>query len=71
MLRIRPILMLFILSSTANAQLPSDLRTFVQRAVPKGAIVFCGDAQAGDHTYDLFLLRQQERQGVFIVGQAF
>jgi hypothetical protein len=66
---ISPILLLFLLSCSLSAQLRSDLRTFVRRAVPEGTIVFYGDAQTGDHIYDLFLLRQHERRGVFIVFQ--
>jgi hypothetical protein len=69
-LLIRPIILLFLLSPTLNGQLRSEVRTFVQRAVPEGIIVFCGDAQAGDRTYELFFLRQHERRGIFIVGQA-
>jgi hypothetical protein len=69
MLHVRAILLLFLLSLSLHAQLRSDLRTFVQRAVPEGAIFFRGDVRAGDHSYDLFLLGQHERRGVFIVAQ--
>jgi hypothetical protein len=64
------ILLILILATSLHAQLRSDLRAFVQTVVPEGDIFFCGDVPAGDYTYDLFLLRQRERRGIFIVAQA-
>jgi hypothetical protein len=69
MLLYSAVFLILLLITSLHAQLGPDLRKFVQRAVPEGAIFFCGDVRAGDHTYDLFLLRQHQRRGVFIVAQ--
>jgi hypothetical protein len=48
--------------------LDQKLLTFVQKVVPEGRIVFCGEVQSNETAYELFVLQQEARRGVLVIA---
>jgi hypothetical protein len=63
--------LLFIASSAAMANgLDQSLLTFVQNAVPEGRIVFCGEVDSNETTYELFVLEHEAARGILVITGA-
>jgi hypothetical protein len=67
MFLIWPFLLLIATSAAMASNLDQNLLTFVQNAVPEGGIVFSGEVQTNDITYELFVLQEEARRGVLVI----
>lgn len=61
--------LLFFASSVAMANgLDQNLLAFVQKAVPEGRIVFCGEVASNETTYELFAVEHEASRGVLVIA---
>ena len=67
MFNLWPFLLLFTSSAAMANGLNQNLLTFVQNAVPEGRIVFCGEVESNETSYELFVLQQEARRGVLVI----
>jgi hypothetical protein len=63
-----PFLLLFASSAAMANGLDQSLLTFVQSAVPKGQIVFCGEVASNETAYELFVIEDEASRGVLVIA---
>jgi hypothetical protein len=68
MLYLLPLLLLLVSSAAMARGVDQKLLTFVQKVVPEGRIVFCGEVQSNGTTYELFVLQQEARRGALVIA---